>query len=35
MHFGIGNLETPTRNKTEFMGKMVIWARSLARRVNA
>ena len=35
MHFGIGNPETPTRDKTEVMGKMVIWARSLARRANA
>jgi hypothetical protein len=35
MHFGIENPETPTRDKTEVTGKMVIWARSLARRANA
>jgi hypothetical protein len=35
MHFGIGNPETPTRDKTEVTRIMVIWARSLARRANA
>jgi hypothetical protein len=35
LHFGIGNPETPMRDKTAVMGIVVIWARILARRANA
>jgi hypothetical protein len=34
MHFGIGNPKTPTRDKTEVTGIMVIWTGSLAKRAN-
>jgi hypothetical protein len=34
MHFGIGNPETLTSDRTEVMRKMFIWARILARRDN-